>query len=318
MENSDICAHIFGSSASSGGSYSVNGATKFNANVRLPVPLGSNISPYYLLQTQPVIAGINSQCALSPNNIPTLQQYRYDGLTIYNAVNDNQQYQMEIIFQYTDRRDNKHHVFFSNKVGYQRHVEIGRVLADTQIINIRVNTTNHGYLNVDSYQQSLYKTKDADVPFVVNGSNVNLLLIWKDAQGSVRVNRFGYTGVDSRMYPRYNLINALPTKHTLQGIVTFRNSKNITQSSIVDKLITQRNVMYDFNTVPSSPKALGYDIFTYHSGKLGTVPWTRASLSGWKVGYAFSMANMTNPSVTQFPSGYTVQAGTTHPLHNKS
>ena len=155
---------------------------------------------------------------------------------------------------------------------------------------------------------------------------MNLLLIWKDVLGSVRVNRYGYTGGDSRMFPRYTFINAMPFKHTLQGIITFQNSKNITQT-IVDKLVTQRNIMVNFSTIPISgstgstpsssysPKFLGYDTFTYHSGKLGSVPWTRAGLGGWKVSYAYSLANVTNPLWTQFPSGYTVEAGKTYPIN---
>jgi hypothetical protein len=140
-ENGDICAYLFGTAPA----YAVSGATLQNANIKLAVPPGATFSPYYLIQQMPVIAPPNSQCAMS-QYMPTIQQYRYSGLTVFNAINDTaSQYIMEFVYRYTDGTDMLDHAF---------------VRCATAVCPLRHLASSHAH----------QKTSSSSTPTAVNGS----------------------------------------------------------------------------------------------------------------------------------------------------
>jgi hypothetical protein len=153
------------------------------------VTVGSG-SPYYLLEQQYVTAPPNSQCAMTPFNLPVLPAATVESwMTFYNAVEDNNQYY--VILQYTNFVTSFTKQWVSPPASYGQHVESSKMLPP----GTRINSWEI-VLATDDTIVFTKSSGDTDANFPTDSVNSNLILLWADSSSGVMLSaRYGSPGM---------------------------------------------------------------------------------------------------------------------------
>ena len=311
MEDGDLCAWSFGSNPTSQfntlNTPTFAGNGEMNANLKLPVTIGTG-SPYYLVQMQYVYSPPNSQCAMTPKNLPTLSttSTAVHYLSVYNAFKDKYSYKIDLWYRYNDNRNMATHSIVSPKgVAYGQHMEFGTFMANMLITGVFIYRSDN---NVLVYQKTM---SDSDMPFTIDSANANILVIWGECTTNcgptnMVAQHFGFSGPSTPQYSRYYAINTVYSE--VASTNTALNPTSLLTvmdaSSRIVASTTRTNTSYSLNPYSSQSNPV-WNFYSASGGVSSYLPYASVNMTKWKV----SLSAPSKPTLKAVVGGPTIPRG---------